>query len=125
MRYKGVKGKAWEKVRKYIIERDGGVCITCGKRQEDGWQMQAGHFQPVGYVGSNNRLSWDEDNIYAQCSYCNGPGQGRTDVMAHVLRARKGKAFVDTLQQRAHKVDPLRDWQSVIDEYTEKHKKLQ
>jgi len=116
-RYKGIKGKAWEVVRKYIIKRDGAICVTCGRRGENGYQMQAGHFQPVGFVGSNNKLSWDERNIYCQCARCNGPGQGRSDLMARHIEITHGKDVVEELQQRAHKVDPVKDWDSLIENY--------
>jgi len=57
MRFKGIKGKVWEALRKYVYARDNYTCVTCGRSRDQGWQMQAGHYQPMGYVGSNNTLS--------------------------------------------------------------------
>ena len=85
MRYVGIKGHAWTAVSKYIIKRDGGQCSTCHRKAPE-YRMNAGHYQPVGLVGSNNRLSWDEMNIHCQCTVCNNQGQGMREEIgrAHV-----------------------------------------
>ena len=120
MRYKGKKGRAWEVVRKYICERDGYRCITCHRSKASGHQMQAGHYQPVGLVGSNNTLSWDERNIACQCATCNGVGQGMQVRMREALVRRYGARAVKALDARVGKIDPIKDWDSIIQTYERK-----
>jgi hypothetical protein len=79
--------------------------------------MQAGHYHPVGLVGSNNTLSWDEENIHCQCSYCNGTGQGMQVRMREYITRKYGKATVKALDARVGAIDPVRDWQNIIDHY--------
>lgn len=122
-RYKGIKGKAWTMFSKYIRARDQGVCITCG-RPVKGSGYHAGHFIPVGVTGSNNRLAWDEDNVYGQCMQCNVWRGGWGEKFTEVLIKRNGKKFVEDLRARRHKVDPIKDWQEVLDYYKDKLKKL-
>lgn len=124
MRYKGPKGKAWEALRKYVCERDGQTCVTCGRTKADGYQMQAGHYQPVGYVGSNNTLSWDEYNVHCQCAFCNGPGQGMQETMAWYIADRYGKKKLEELKSRRRKIDPVKDWKKIEEYYKLKLKSL-
>lgn len=79
--------------------------------------MQAGHFQPVGLVGSNNTLSWDELNVYCQCARCNGPGQGMQESMARHIERTHGKDVLEGLIARVHKVDPVDNWDAIIEKY--------
>ena len=120
MRYVGIKGKVWKAVSRYIRLRDNNVCVTCGKRGEDGWQMQAGHYIPVGLQGSNNRLSWDEYNIHCQCARCNGAGQGEQALMAAYIHRTYGKMKLTELNGRKGKTDPVKDWQALLDYYKQK-----
>lgn len=124
MRYKGIKGKAWEACRKYICERDGWKCVTCGRSKVDGWVMNAGHYQPVGKVGSNNTLSWDENNIFCQCAYCNGMGQGEQEKMGQHIKRVLGEKKRQELLSRVNKLDPVKNWQGVIDYYKQKLNEL-
>lgn len=124
MRYTGIKGRAWKATREYVCERDGWKCSTCHRSRAGGFQMQAGHYHPVGLVGSNNTLSWDEMNIHCQCSYCNGVGQGMQARMKQYITRKYGAKVVKELDARVHKIDPVKDWQGLIDHYKEKLKQL-
>lgn len=116
-RYKGEKGKAWQAVKAYIRAKEKHY-YTCEDRNLEGQNAQAGHFIPVALAGSNNTLSWDNIQIHLQCGRCNGVGQG----MAVAYRARLvkdyGEKAVQELETRRWKVDPIKDWQKVIDYYT-------
>lgn len=120
MRYKGVKGKLWKIVSLYIRNRDGNVCVTCGKRGDQGWQMQAGHYIPVGLAGSNNTLSWDEYNIHCQCARCNGAGQGEQALMASHIQRKYGKKKLEELNSRKYKTDKVGDWEALMAYYKTK-----
>lgn len=123
MRYRGIKGKAWESVKIFtrVREKD---CYTCPARNLEGQNAQAGHFQPVALVGSNNTLSWDERQIHLQCGRCNGAGQGmQVQYRAHLLQDY-GEKVVKELEARRWKVDPIKNWQAIIDHYAEETQKL-
>ena len=120
MRYKGMKGRAWEEMRIYIVERDGKKCSTCPRTAAKGYQMQAGHYQPVGLVGSNNTLSWDELNVHCQCAYCNGMGQGEQEKMGQYISRTYGEEIRLKLVGRRYKIDPVKNWEAVRDHYKKK-----
>ena len=51
---------------RYIRKRDEGKpCISCGEYTE---ASDAGHFYPVGGFAG---LRCDEDNVHAECRFCN------------------------------------------------------
>lgn len=114
MRYTGVKGKVWEVVRKAIARRDGDNCYTC-HRKGDGYSYDTGHYFPVAMVGSNNRLSWMPELIHRQCKYCNGAGQGMQVEYRKALVQDYGRKAVEGWEARRHKVDPIKDWNEVIE----------
>ena len=126
LRYKGLKGKAWAMCSKYIRTRDKGVCITCGRPTKVPLSAgyHAGHFIPMGVCGSNNRLGWDEDNIYGQCMNCNKWRGGWGERFAQVLIKRYGQKFVDKLRARIGKYDAIKDWQEVYDYYKAKYDEI-
>lgn len=117
MRYKGLKGKAWEALRMYICERDDWRCSTCTRTKEQGYQMNAGHYQPMGKVGSNNTLGWDEMNIHCQCVNCNNNGAGEQEKMAEYIRKKYGLKVLNNLKSRIYKLDPIKDWQAIINKF--------
>ena len=123
MKYKGRKGKAWDALRFYVYKRDlikyKGQCFTCPAFPES-FNRQAGHCFPVGYVGSNNTLSWDERQIRVQCGRCNGPGQGMQSIFKERLKSELGDEVVAELEARQHRVDPVKDWDGVIHNYENK-----
>jgi len=93
MRYKGEKGRAWEEVKKWT-RRKYKHCYTCKARNIVSYNAQSGHYQPVGLVGSNNNLAWDEDFIRLQCGRCNGTGQGMQVVFRKNLVKEHGEKKV-------------------------------
>jgi Bacteriophage Lambda NinG protein len=71
----------------------------------------------VALAGSNNTLSWDELQIHLQCGRCNGVGQGQQVEYRNRLVKEYGETVVKGLEARRWKVDPIKDWQAVIDRY--------
>lgn len=116
MRYKGIKGKAWEAVKRSVRRRETD-CYTCGAPDLKGQNAQAGHCWPVGYVGSNNTLSWDPRQIHLQCGRCNGVGLGMQQEYIARLRIDYGDEAVEEMAARRYKVDPVKDWQTIIDTF--------
>ncbi len=119
MRYKGKKGKLWKLVTEYVRKRDNYTCITCARRSE-GQGMHAGHFIPTGVVGSNNTLNWDPMNIHAQCFSCNVNRGGWGERYAEVMELKYGKDTVEEMRARRFKVDPVKDWDTLLKEYQER-----
>lgn len=119
MRYKGEQGKLWKIVSDYIRERDNWTCFTCG-RQGEGSAIHAGHFIPSGVSGKNNTLNWDERNIHAQCFHCNVNLGGWGEKYTEMMELKYGKDVVECLRKRRFKVDPVKDWKSLTEEYKEK-----
>lgn len=117
MRYKGLKGRAWEAVRAYVKQKEKD-CYTCNATNLEGKNAQAGHFLPVGSVGSNNALSWDKTQIHLQCGHCNGVGQGEQVRYRRHLVKDYGEKAVKELEARQHRVSPIKNWQAVIDAYS-------
>lgn len=116
MRWKGEKSKAWEAVRRYVkrYETD---CYTCDSKNLQGINAQAGHYLPVGHVGSNNKLSWDRRQIHLQCSRCNGVGQGeQTKYRLHLVE-QYGETAVAEMEARRYKIDPIKNWKEIINYY--------
>ena len=116
MRWKGQKAKAWEAVRAYVKSKEKD-CYTCGRRNLVGIDAQAGHYLPVGLVGSNNTLSWDERQIHLQCSRCNGVGQGQAVAYREALCRDYGEKTVKELEARRWKVDKVKFWNEITLHY--------
>ena len=64
-----LKKKLWVVFSKFIRNRDGGVCFTCGTGNHSGSDYHAGHFIPKASGGL--ALYFNEDNVHGQCARCN------------------------------------------------------
>lgn len=117
-RYKGKKGTAWGYVKKIcrILDKD---CYTCGAKNLKTYNAQAGHYQPVALVGSNNRKAWDIRFIKLQCGSCNGAGQGQQGSFRRKLVADLGEDVVEAFDQavRGKVPDPVKNWDELIESY--------
>lgn len=118
MRYKGEKGKAWEKIKEFNRARED-RCYTCGKRNLIGIDSQSGHYRTVAIVGSNNTRAWDERFIHLQCSRCNGPGQGEQAKYKERLVSDYGIDVVAEYDRLvdAKAVSPIKNWKEIIEKY--------
>lgn len=119
MRYKGVKGKAWEAVKASVRRREKD-CYTCNKKDllANGWKADAGHYKPVALVGSNNKWSWHPRFIHLQCATCNGSGQGMAIEYAAHLAREFGQSVVDEFEASYRRVNPVKDWKEVINTFS-------
>lgn len=118
MRYAGIKGKAWDEVKKWC-RRTYKHCYTCSAKNLQGQNAQAGHCWPVGLVGSNNTFSWDERQIRLQCGRCNGVGQGMQAIFKAKLALEYGLQEVENMQKwvDSKKVSPIKDWNQIIEHF--------
>lgn len=123
MRYVGIKGKAWLAVARFVKKRETG-CYTCPARDLQGQNANAGHYKPVALVGSNNQWSWDERFIHTQCMRCNGPGEGMAHEFEANLRRELGDAAVDEFEANYRRVNPIKNFQEVIDRYNKLYEEL-
>lgn len=81
------------------------------------YNLQAGHYKPVALVGSNNYWSWHENFIRTQCGRCNGAGAGMAKEYEAHLREEIGDAAVDEFESNYRKVNPIKDWDAVIEKF--------
>lgn len=118
MRYKGIKGRAWNAVKSWC-RRTYEDCYTCPARNLESYNAQTAHYQPVAIVGSNNKLAWDERFIRLSCSRCNGAGQGMQVIFRKNLVKEHGEKIVAEYdrQVKGKFVNPVKDWQKIIDHF--------
>lgn len=81
---------------RYVRDRDGNVCITCGKTVGD-QNLDAGHF-----IGRSRRsLRWDPKNCHSQCSIpCNKLRRGAPAEYALAILDRYGAEELRRLMLR-------------------------
>lgn len=120
MRYKGLKGKAWDEVKASVRRREKD-CYTCPRKDliANGFIPDVGHYRPVAIVGSNNQRAWWPQILHLQCKTCNGAGQGEQAVYRFNLVRDYGETFVAEYDRAvaAKQVLPVKNWQEVIDHF--------
>jgi hypothetical protein len=84
-----LKRKAWDIFSKFIRQRDGQRCITCGSRS----QLCAGHFW-------HGVLDFDEMNINCQCKQCNTFKSGNLAPYSVYLIKKYGQKAFEDLEKR-------------------------
>lgn len=63
-----LKRKLWKLVSRYVKDRDGNTCFSCGKGGLSGNGWHAGHLFPA---GSSALIRWEPKNLAPQCFHCN------------------------------------------------------
>jgi hypothetical protein len=79
-----------------IKQRDGNVCISCGKRGLESFDWQAGHYIKAELCSLKFR--YDERNIHSQCSVCNKWRAGNTIEYRKNLIGKYGEELVKELE---------------------------
>lgn len=110
-----LKRKLWEVFAKFIKQRDAYTCFTCG-RKVTGYGMNAGHFIPKSVGGLS--LYYHEDNVHAQCSYCNLTLNGNQYIYGQKLGSQKVSELYK-LKQISTKWTDM-DFEKKINHYTRK-----
>lgn len=88
-----VKKDLWDYCTKYVKERDGYTCISCGSYC-DGWNRQGGHFEPKASGGA--LLYFHPHNVHVQCGGCNANEGNRTEYFPAMER-KYGREYVEQL----------------------------
>lgn len=95
-------------------------CISCGKKL--GTKYDAGHYRSA---GGNPELRFEENNVHAQCVYCNQHLHGNLINYRLGLINRYGLAVVDWLEiqhePKHYSIDELKEMKEY---YKEQIKKL-
>jgi 5-methylcytosine-specific restriction endonuclease McrA len=69
----------WERIRRVIYERDGGICMKCGEKvSKDDFHVD--HIIPICAGGSE----WDLNNLELSCPPCNLTKGAKMEVEVHV-----------------------------------------
>lgn len=63
----------WQRVRRVVFERDGGICMKCGQKVSKE-KYHVDHINPI----SNGGSEWDLNNLELSCPECNLKKGGRT-----------------------------------------------
>ena len=105
--------KADDSFQTMIRYRDNFKCITCGRQFPFGERtnLHAGHF-----VGRGNKSTrWDEENVNAQCAYCNMQQSFGNVFVIHsyerALEEKYGQGTVERLIRKGREVfKPTREF---------------
>lgn len=92
--------KADQVFSKFIRERDGHKCCTCGKPAK-----HAGHY----IRRAHKRARWNTYNVNAQCVYCNTYLDGNMDAYALFLVNKHGIYILNELQSLKGTYKPSRE----------------
>jgi hypothetical protein len=65
----------WRELRDFVLKRDGGKCVVCGRGAGDGVKLQVDHIKPRSLYPE---LALDPDNCQTACLDCN-VGKGNRD----------------------------------------------
>lgn len=89
-----LKKKADKVFSDFIRQRDGGVCITCGKKDE--WKnMQCGHYIPRDCL----ELRYSPKNCNTQCVGCNVFRKGNYHIYSLKLMSKYGADILHELDE--------------------------
>ncbi len=121
------KAKADKNCSEYIRKRDADEngfvrCCTCGRM--DHWRnMDAGHCISRRFETTR----YDEQNIAAQCRYCNRFNQGEQQYFVSFIERRWGDGTFEKLRHKSLMPASPRnqyDYEIIAEEFKEKSKKL-
>lgn len=116
-----LKKELWSVFTKYVKQRDGYKCFTCGKVAQ-GQGMGGGHYKPKG--ACNLIYYFSEINVNAQCTDCNLNLQGNQVIYRQNLVKKYGEEIVLDIENNFRK--PVKDYpfEAKIAEYKKKLEEL-
>lgn len=117
-----LKDKLWKTISLYVRLRDSDErgyckCISCDKVRPYK-EMDAGHFFPK---TDGLAIYFHEDNIHAQCDYCNRYKHGNLYYYEKALRDKIGDKAIKELERlsRTTKKFTIAEYQAMIDYYND------
>jgi len=111
------KKKFWTTFSLYIRTRDDFTCFTCGKKGE-GKGLHAGHMIPRACGGLS--LYFHEENVHAQCYYCNINLGGNGAIYATKFIEKYGQETFDEiirLKDQGYRKYSIEEYQELIEIY--------
>lgn len=109
------KKKLWVVFAKFIKERDGYVCFTCG-RPVEGKNAHAGHFIPKSVCGLG--LYFSELNVHAQCFHCNiNLGGNGAEYYVRMVEKYGQEVVDDLMEQKRNKITKELNWEELWERY--------
>lgn len=117
------KQELWKVFAIYIKERDKWCCVTCGRKAK-GYGMGAGHYIAKG--ACSNEYYFSEENVHAQCTYCNLALEGNRPKYREYIIKKYGTKTLKDLETNYNKPTPwsIEDYQNKIKFYKDKTIKL-
>lgn len=76
-----LKRELWALFSRYVKDRDGPTCFTCGAKDLEGGNWHAGHCIRM---GGHAAVAYDPKNVHSQCGACNIWRDG--NVAEYVIR---------------------------------------
>lgn len=120
-----LKKKLWTIFSKYIRERDGWTCVTCGKVGE-GSGIHAGHYITKSVGGLS--LYFHEKNVHAQCYRCNIHLSGNWTAYREFILRTYGEEVdkeLMALKDKGYRTISVLEYENLIKEYEDKLKEIQ
>jgi hypothetical protein len=114
-----LRRKADETFNRYIRQRDGSLCISCGRVGE----VDAGHYVATS-VSSNLRYS--EENVNSQCRRCNRFLHGNLGEYSLGLIRKYGPEILEKLHKEKQIICQRtpEEYQEIIETYQKKLNKI-
>lgn len=100
-----LKKDLWAVFTKYIKQRDGYVCVTCGRKAE-GYGMGGGHY--IAKAACSLNYYFSETNVNAQCTYCNLTLEGNRPAYRDFIIRKYGAETLKDIEMNYHK--PCKDY---------------
>lgn len=113
-----LKKQLWTYFSRYIRQRDGGVCISCGK--VDSWKnTDAGHYIPK---TAGLSIYFDERNVNCQCTGCNRFKHGNLSNYAIAIMEKYGDSILVELDNERRKIRKIdnQEYVELIEKYKRK-----
>lgn len=111
---KALRTKAWGFFARYIRDRDGNTCVTCGNSAKMGYRMNAGHYL-------HKRENFNEDNVHCQDFWCNKIKKGNMRYYTLFMVKEYGVEFVENLlklEKLPIKLESAEYYLDVIERYS-------
>ena len=102
---KKLQGVLYPLIKKRDTKDGKRICISCGKRVEEGADWQAGHFGKAELC--NLEYRYKEENINGQCSSCNHWKAGNTLAYERGMRLKYGDEITDDIKDNHDKPLPM------------------